>query len=198
MHLPLSSRFTVSIATAIPVLALLTFACGPGSTTSSGATTNGDGGPLLALTGSAGGVSLTAVDGYARITADTGGGGKTRFSAIFSDKANLCSSGIFHQNGTVLNLDLQSPDATLVPGVFPINDSTHSTPPYSDAPLVKLDGACKASPDRGAKSGSVTIATVSSTAVTGSFDITYPDGNVKGTFNVPLSCPSPAANTCMP
>jgi hypothetical protein len=146
-------------------------------------------------------VTLAAIDGYARLIpdADSGAAGaKTRLFVVFADKSNLCGTGLLHPNETLLNLDLESPDTTLQPGTFPIYGVSNMVAPYADAPLVKLDTSCTPSPDRGAQSGSVTITSVDSTHVTGSFNITYADGNIQGSFNVPLSCPAPAMNVCTP
>ncbi|WP_394834656.1 hypothetical protein LVJ94_49985 [Pendulispora rubella] len=157
-----------------------------------------DGGAPLTMTGSAGGVTLANANAFGVIVATNASGSKTRLRMIFEDREALCATGFMRQNATLLNLDLESPDATLKPGTFPIWDQTHSTPPYADAPFVKLDGSCKPSPDRGAKSGNVVLTAVTDSSVSGTFDITYADGHIQGSFTVPLSCPSYPQTTCVP
>ncbi len=165
----------------------------------SAAAPDADPGPLLAITGSVGGDTLVAVDGYAHVMPGTDPGVKTRVMLNFGDRPNLCGAGIIRQDEIFFGIDLQLVTDGPQPGTFPIFQFPQTALPFADAPFIHLDATtCKPLVDRGAQSGTVTISAVTATAIVGSFDITYKDGAVKGTFNAPLSCPTLPTNHCAP
>jgi hypothetical protein len=108
-------------------------------------------------------------------------------------------------NATILRLHVRVPTgaSAVVPGVYPVTEWYVYAPGSNQATsdFAVLDAACKpAIATPAGTSGSITIATISSAEITGTFHITFETGDVlDGTFVAPTACASvPDEKTCLP
>jgi hypothetical protein len=112
-------------------------------------------------------------------------------ASLQSDKANSTTLGM-----VVLRFGLQ-PQQPIAPGNYPI---TVGFPTPDDAGAVnlvtatfeKLGATCQRTLSTDAIGGNITISSVSSTSVAGTFDLTFGGGRLTGTFNSPLCSVSDA------
>lgn len=89
------------------------------------------------------------------------------------------------------------------PGTYPVLvDKPDGGSPafYVEAQAKVFDGACSSTTIARGSSGTVTLSSVTSTEVKGTFDVTFPSGRVTGTFDVGV-CTIPSSTvtpTCKP
>lgn len=122
-------------------------------------------------------IAIAAKDGTG--TLETG-----RFRAFISDANSVCANGARRQGATVLGIDTTG----TAPGTFPATFQ-----------IARNDSACNGTAATNTGSGTVTITSVSTTVVEGTFDATLDAdaGTLTGSFNVPL-CPALDVTTCKP
>lgn len=136
------------------------------------ACSSASGAPVTA-TGSVGETTLDARDGAAQ---HLFGGG---VAIAIVDFGGACSG--MQANGNALNLLVDPGDGnTLGPATFDLK-SLHAA-----AAFTRLDDACVPSESGAATGGTITIDAVSSSSIRGSYDVTFRDGAIHGTFDVPF------------
>lgn len=148
----------------------LSLAIAVGCTTSADDPPQNGEGPFVTLNGgSFDKLTLNALDGAGVFANGV-------FRAYFEDKAGICSTSARRQNSTVLTIE---------------------TP--NTVKIAKLNATCGNDQEYVSESGTITIASATSTLVVGSFDVTLANGagTLKGSFNVPI-CPSLALDSCEP
>jgi hypothetical protein len=193
---------SIFFASCFSALVSMPFAACGGSTSSGGSTGGGS------VTGSVGGISLNVADAIASNANGTlGVDAKSVVVEIFdipsvcalaqtfpagADKANYTGLVIFF---TELN------GSPLGPGTY--NVGTTIVGPdaglgaRAGASLVKNDAQCQSQVPAGtgaATSGSATITNVTASLVTGTFNLTFPQGSFQGSFNASV-CTVPDAGT---
>jgi hypothetical protein len=176
---------------------------GSSGSSSSGSSSSGVTNALLTLGGTFDKLKLTPTDGIGVIDHDISenakaAGVKSTFRAFVSDRGNLCGLGSNRQNGTVFFIEALSDKDTIQPGEF--TQHQDAVPGQVDLGITKLDGTCQLQgQDYGTESGKVTITSVTSTAVSGTFDVTLMNGagTLTGSFNVPI-CAGIGSDSCAP
>ncbi len=211
-HLPHSARMTKSFVFALVSSATL-IACGSPpqawKATVSGSAAGVDVAPQGVLVVTSYTAERPEVDGETTVQIPA----QYSLSIAITDKANTCQELTYRNdtpNQSYLSLYLIRKDGEpLAPGTYPISFwSDPETPAGARATafITKTDGACKSDTDNDAhfaKTGSVTLTTLTKTEAAGSFDVTYASGTVSGTFSAPICrsyIPSEvkASFTCLP
>jgi hypothetical protein len=153
---------------------------------------------MLSLGGSFNASALNVLDGTAFVSSvpSQAGGINSNLSVFFSDKTSLCSTGVRRQNETVLVIGAMSGGPAFQAGTF--TDTQEEAPGQAYVSVTALNGAC-ANQSLGAASGTVVITSVTSSAVSGTFDVTLlgDAGTLQGSFNVPL-CDQAFSYSCQP
>jgi hypothetical protein len=146
------------------------------------------------LTGTLGGGSPFVVEDIISIVTPPAmnGGQGTRAAAYISNLSNACQLAQGHhdpRNQEYLELSVENP-GNLPPGPGTYTVSMTVGPNAANALYVSRDVDCGVVNDEGASAGSITFATVSSTLITGSYDVTFLNGDhVMGVFTAPV-CPA--------
>src|SRR5579883_1172619 len=111
--------------------------------------------------------------------------GPNSLELIMSDYVGACSMAInsSHVNAGVLSLSAQGGMDPVTTGTFTIDGSTYG------ATLVRWDGACNRTAADVASGGTITLTAVSRSEVKGTFDLKFPDGELKGDFDAPGCVP---------
>lgn len=188
------STFVSSHRSLFALVASLVAACSS-SAEPAPSTPAGDGGAVVAdagpsganaVHGSVAGVSLAAASALA-IDYSTSTGAP-RIAIAISTHANLCSLAGSPANATTLDLDVDAAgQPSLGPGTYAI------ATPLVSATIVRADATCQQTlSDAHAGSGTITITTIDSTHVAGSFSLKFPSGSLDGTFDAPF-CARPAS-----
>jgi hypothetical protein len=86
-------------------------------------------------------------------------------------------------DGTVLNLEVNVPKGEVVPGNYPAPASL--TKPSGNGSFITQSGG-KVARRAGSTAGSVTVATITPTRVTGTYDFTFEKGRFQGVFDAPV------------
>lgn len=158
------------------------------------------------VTGSAGGVSITPVDGIATLgTLPLTSGSAQGILVILSDTKGVCSfeaatSAVAVPSSTTLAALITAPgSAPILPGTYPFSSSKGGTSDAGstttgDGFFEHFDSACGETPTEVPTGGSFTVATITPTEVTGSFSLTYADGVVNAQFAVPICAGANIAN----
>ena len=107
-------------------------------------------------------------------------------------------------NSTVLLMVVGSPEA-VTPGTYSIIATTPTATTINTLLVFEaVDGQCKQTSMHAARSGTITLSTISATAVEGSFDVSLDTGEtLSGTFDAPICVvntdvdagPAPACGT---
>jgi hypothetical protein len=106
-------------------------------------------------------------------------------TVVVSNVAGFCS--IAQHNATpasadVLTLIVASPDP-VAPGVYPIISAPSASQSFGAVTYETSDASCDTSGTHSATSGSITVSSVSSTSVHGTFEVTMDTGDdVSGSF----------------
>jgi hypothetical protein len=88
-------------------------------------------------------------------------------------------------NSTALTLFVNSDTTTVPAGTYPIDDTQQATVSYTVD-----NSSCETTTNEAAATGSITLTTVSSTVIDGSFDVHMSNGDhLYGTFDAPV-CPA--------
>jgi hypothetical protein len=162
-----------------------------------GGSTNPDENPHAKISGTVGGevISVTDAIGYQEIHRGVGGAVSTVGFAA-SNRVGFCALG---QRGEALsNLRFftvevgvaysRGPDLEIAPGTYSLGNEA---PPSlgtarPSVSMMSTDASCHQIADVRATSGSVTLATVTSSEIAGSFDVFFGSEHVTGTFDVPV------------
>jgi hypothetical protein len=170
---------------------------GSGSSSSSSGSSSGSGGgassssggvePGNSVTGSAGGVSLTA-NGAVAINAPDDGTGTLSIILANVSLDGVCTSaqaGTPTQPASMTWLNLEA---------FDIGSKTVSTGTYSwnngpgtgDANLYQSSSTCETTAGDSAYKGTIKVTAISSSTVSGTFELTFEDGTMSGSFSAPI------------
>jgi hypothetical protein len=109
---------------------------------------------------------------------------------VISNKNDLCSiarSTVNPPNSTELIIAVGIPQA-VTPGIYTITTSMPlETTSNALLGFEAADAECKVASPHGARSGTITLSTISSTTVDGSFDVALDTGEkLSGTFRAPV------------
>jgi hypothetical protein len=159
-----------------------------------------DDGSFLTIRGSFNALPLDFVNGTVFFVAPDPKevGVKSRMIAVFSNKPNLCTTGPFRENETVLALDALSGDTSFGPGTYTF--TANDLPGEVDINLSKLSATCTSvGQDYGTLSGTLVVTKVSPAEVSGTFQVvlTSGAGTLEGSFHVP-TCDPPPTTDCQP
>jgi hypothetical protein len=165
-------------------LALGAAACG-------GSSGNGGSGGSASVQGQIGGGSVPTTDTIGVVGTQTTGGTTPAAVAyagvVITNVANSCALSQGHHNPpstTSLVLSVAVEGAAVPPGTYAVGASGKTA---VDAQFVRTTATCTSESASVAASGSVTLTTVSSTTLQGSFDITMGSGeHLSGTFTGPV------------
>ncbi len=108
--------------------------------------------------------------------------------SLFQSAANPSASGPDPGNSTQLTLNVLSSNSTPVaPGTYSVSQP-NANGVFVNAAFAATDSTCAVeASSASASSGTVQIVTVSSTMVTGTFDVTFPSGDhLTGQFAAPV------------
>lgn len=186
-----TSAFLIAVAVAAGAPA-----CG-GTTASSGSPGSG------AVTGTVGGVSLNVADAVVIAERGTIGVDATAIVVEIFDIANVCAlAQSFPKNAKkasytalVLGVGAAMPVGPGTYGVGQASFGDGGTALHGSATLVKSDAQCNQvipGIDGIATSGTITISAISSATVSGSFDLVFKTGSMKGSFGA-ATCALPDA-----
>jgi hypothetical protein len=156
---------------------------------------------LLTIDGSFNALPLHPLDGIGYITRlisgpGAGAGVKSAFVGIVGERQSLCAGSVVRPNETTFAITAQSGDDPFRPGTFAVG--LGELPGDVEVSMTRFGPSCLVADQYAAESGSVVITRVTSSAVSGTFDVTLAGdaGTLQGSFDVPL-CPQPAAR-CTP
>lgn len=154
-----------------------------------------DGGLFVITGGTFNALTLNPVDGTAFIT----NGATSELIVLIADKPSLCTTGVSRQNEISFSIDAQSGTSPFPPGTY--TQMGMDGPGQVDPAMSQIGPTCLAiGQDYGAANGStVIVKNVTSTYVSGSFDLTFENdaGTLQGTFHVPI-CTQAPNTTCQP
>jgi hypothetical protein len=173
-------------------IALTAVACGPTNTSD-------DDRPLFERTGGTfDKVALDARDGVAYLQRSTNGsrGVKSKLTILIGNEPNMCGAPTLQKQTTFFGLQALSADGEFKPGTF--TQHLDRVPGQVDVFAGTIGEACKGDgPQWGAETATVTITSVTATAVSGTFEVTFTGnaGTLQGTFSVPV-CESQLVPAC--
>ncbi len=158
-------------------------------------------GALLTIDGSFNTLPLHPLDGMGYITRLISGpaaraGVKSEFVAIVGERQSLCAGSVVRPNETTFAITAQSGDDPFRAGSFAVG--LGGMPGDVEVSMTLFGPSCLVAEQYASESGTVTITSVTSSGVSGTFDVTLAGdaGTLQGSFDVPL-CPQPAAR-CTP
>ena len=113
---------------------------------------------------------------------------------LMTDYTGACSMGV---NSSRINAGALTMSLT---GTDPVVASTYRVDNMvTYARLIRWDATCTATTNEPASGGSITLTSVTMTEVKGTFDLVFPDGELKGDFDAPACIPpiSDAGTVCV-
>lgn len=135
--------------------------------------------------GSVGGVAFTALDSYATESAPVGAPATPTWSVVVvvSDYADACASAsVLRAQGRTVQVSVTSLDGPVAPGSYDAADAGAGARVRVTAVLERTDALCRVASVEAATAGSITLASVGESGVSGSLRLTFPDGSVSGAF----------------
>jgi hypothetical protein len=134
------------------------------------------------VSGVVGGAPFTARDSYATQgrSATSSGLPEASVTIVITDYAGACATAGAYAGGTTLVLTITRQGAAVVPGTYGADGGGGE---QVSAALQRTDAQCHLGAVDTMSSGSVTLDSVSATEVAGSFQLTFPDGSLSGSFH---------------
>lgn len=157
------------------ILALVSLTCACGGTT---------------VSGTVGGHSLAAKDSVANVSTFTANDQTFNMAVVgitdFDKACSIFQQKVMKANSTVLALAVfRSDGQKIAAGTFPVSDGSTSAPVLATASFGASDSTCKGT-NSSATGGSITFDSIGTDNVTGSFELYFPNGTLKGSFASPI------------
>lgn len=143
------------------------------------------GGGLVTVSGTVAGSSIPTTDAVAILSPMQSN--TVVAEVALTNVADTCgviereqSGGPEPSSTTVLVLAVTGSGTSVAPGTYPIAGSAVF------AEFATTDAQCRSVLNDQATSGSITFSAVNPNEITGSFDVTFPDGHAAGSFTAPI------------
>ena len=170
-----------------------------------GGATSGPGGGSSTVNGTvAGGQKVPTNDAIGVVSTQTQTVGTSTVTTALvgvaiTNKANVCEIAQAHHvpaNATILSLSVTKPGNAIAPGTYTLGSNGLSNT-FVGAEYTQYGASCATSHDELGATGTITLTTVSASAVQGTFDVTMANGDhLTGSFDAPVcSLPTGSNNT---
>jgi len=150
--------------------------------------------PPLEVTGTVAGIAAPETDSagvVVTLPANTPGVNElpdpyTAMLIAVANRANLCSATSGLANATAMSFILGMKGQAIVPGKYSIGGDAKKGETSLLGGFATTDASCQASVAKPAITGTLTVDSVNSSEVVGSFDVVFLEGSAKGTFKTSL------------